>query len=213
MTVAFVGIGNMGWPMAANLRKAGHELLVFDAAPGLAAQFATKHGCRAALSVAELAGVDIVVTMLPNGQIVRDLYFKEALASLLQPGALAIDMSSADPTGTRQLGARLAERGVILVDAPVSGAVPRAIAGTLAIMIGSDDAAATARAKAVLAAMGDRLFETGGLGTGHAMKALNNIVARPASRRRPRRCLRVSALGSTRPECSRSLMSPPVAIS
>jgi 3-hydroxyisobutyrate dehydrogenase len=116
--------------------------------------------------------------MLPNGLIVRDVYLGAGgLASALRRGTVAVDMSSSDPAGTRALGAELARFGITLVDAPVSGAVPRATNGTLAIMIGSDDAAARERVKPVLAAMGNRLFETGALGTGHAMKALNNFVA------------------------------------
>jgi 3-hydroxyisobutyrate dehydrogenase len=95
----------------------------------------------------------------------------------LARGAIAIDMSSADPAGSRALGAELSKLGITLVDAPVSGAVPRATNATLAIMIGADDDAARERAKVVLGTMGDRLFDTGGLGTGHAMKALNNFVA------------------------------------
>ena len=94
----------------------------------------------------------------------------------LPNGALVIDMSSADPVGTRQTHADLAKRGLALVDAPVSGGVPRATDGSLAIMIGGD-AAAVAAAKPVLAKMGTRLFEVGGPGNGHAMKALNNFVA------------------------------------
>jgi 3-hydroxyisobutyrate dehydrogenase len=88
-----------------------------------------------------------------------------------------IDMSSSDPVGTRELGAALASRGLVMLDAPVSGAVPRATLAKLAIMIGGDDKAAIERAKPLLGLMGDRLFETGSLGTGHAMKALNNYIA------------------------------------
>lgn len=180
MTIAFIGIGNMGWPMAKNLRKAGHDLIVFDSAADRVAQFAAEHGCGGAAQLAELATAEFLVTMLPTGQIVRDVYLREALAQRLKPGTIAIDMSSSDPTGTRQLGAALARQGVALIDAPVSGAVPRAITGTLAIMIGGDDRSAIERVKPLLAAMGNRLFETGGLGTGHAMKALNNFVAAAA---------------------------------
>ena len=177
MTIAFIGIGNMGWPMAKNLCKAGHDLIVFDSAADRAAQFAAEQGCGGAAQLADLATAEFLVTMLPTGQIVRDVYLREALAQRLKPGTIAIDMSSSDPTGTRQLGAALARQGVALIDAPVSGAVPRAITGTLAIMIGGDDRSAIERVKPLLAAMGNRLFETGGLGTGHAMKALNNFVA------------------------------------
>jgi 3-hydroxyisobutyrate dehydrogenase len=117
------------------------------------------------------------VTMLPTGQVVSDLYLRDGLARQLRRGTIAIDMSSAAPSGTRRLGAELAQQGIVLIDAPVSGGVPRAALGTLAIMIGGDDPAAIERARPLLRTMGDRLFDTGSLGTGHAMKALNNFVA------------------------------------
>jgi 3-hydroxyisobutyrate dehydrogenase len=163
--------------MAANLLKAGHDLIVFDSAPGRAAQFAAGVGGRAAGSLADLAGAEFVVSMLPTGKDVRGVYLDAGLASQLTAGTIAIDMTSAEPSGTRELGAALAKQGILLVDAPVSGALPRATEGTLAIMIGGDDRDAVERAKPLLAAMGNRLFDTGGLGTGHAMKALNNYCA------------------------------------
>ena len=121
--------------------------------------------------------------MLPTGREVRDALLEAqggALAANLRPGAIVVDMSSADPVGTRTLGGDLAERGIALVDAPVSGGVPGAKNGTLAIMIGGD-AAAVAAVKPVLACMGKNLFEVGGLGCGHAMKALNNFLAATSS--------------------------------
>jgi 3-hydroxyisobutyrate dehydrogenase len=150
---------------------------VYDSVPERAAQVASEHGCRFAEGFDALADSDVVVTMLPTGQIVRDLYLREGLAQKLQRGSIAIDMSSSDPVGTRELGAALAASGIILIDAPVSGGVPRALQGTLTIMIGGDDPAAIDRVRPLLQAMGDRLFDTGGLGSGHAMKALNNFVA------------------------------------
>ena len=123
--------------------------------------------------------VDAIVTMLPTGKEVRACLLEAeggALAANLPKGALVIDMSSADPVGTRATHADLAKRGLAFVDAPVSGGVPRATDGSLAIMIGGD-AAAVAAAKPVLSKMGTRLFDVGGPGNGHAMKALNNFVA------------------------------------
>jgi 3-hydroxyisobutyrate dehydrogenase len=179
--VGFVGVGNMGWPMASNLARAGHDVVVFDIDRARAERFADELGARRAGSLAELgAAVDVVVTMLPTGQIVRSVMLEMeegGLAAFLPAGALLVDMSSSDPIGTRALGEALARRGITLVDAPVSGAVPRAKDATLTIMIGGDDKAAIARAKPVLSAMGNRIFETGPLGSGHAMKALNNYVA------------------------------------
>jgi 3-hydroxyisobutyrate dehydrogenase len=178
--VGFIGIGNMGWPMAANVHKAGFPLTVFDADPDTAKRFADEHGCAAADRLEALAkAADVVVTMLPTGPIVRAVMLETdgGLAQYLPDGTVVVDMSSSEPIGTRELGAALAEKGIALVDAPVSGGVPRAIDGSLAIMIGGDDEGAITLAEPVLSAMGGRLFRTGGLGTGHAMKALNNYVA------------------------------------
>jgi 3-hydroxyisobutyrate dehydrogenase len=180
MRVGFIGIGNMGWPMAAHIAKAGHTLTVFDVDHPRSTRFAHEHACRAAVSVGEIAQNEIVVTMLPTGQIVRQALLEDedgAFAKALRPGTLVIDMSSSEPVGTRELGKVLDKEGVILMDAPVSGAVPRAKAGTLAIMIGGNDQKAIERAKPLLLAMGQQLFQTGPLGTGHAMKALNNYIA------------------------------------
>ena len=179
-TIGFIGIGNMGRPMAANLAKGGYQVVAYDADGARAAQFAKNAGAKSAATLAELgAQADAIVTMLPTGKEVRACLLETeggALAANLPRGALVIDMSSADPVGTRQTHADLAKRGLTLVDAPVSGGVPRATDGSLAIMIGGD-AAAVAAAKPVLAKMGTRLFEVGGPGNGHAMKALNNFVA------------------------------------
>jgi len=177
MNIAFVGVGAMGAPMAACIARAGHSVTVYDSSQERVRQVAADHGCQAATSIAGLAGADFVVTMLPTGQIVRDLYLREGLAQQLRRGTIAIDMSSSGPTGTRELGAKLESFGITLLDAPVSGGVPRAALGTLTIMIGGDDSAAIESARPLLSTMGERLFETGGLGSGHAMKALNNFVA------------------------------------
>jgi 3-hydroxyisobutyrate dehydrogenase len=177
MNIAFVGVGTMGAPMAACIARAGLSVTVYDSSQERAREVASDLGCRAAASIDDMAGADFVVTMLPTGQIVRDLYLREGLAKQLRRGTIAIDMSSSGPTGTRELGAALAIFGITLLDAPVSGGVPRAALGTLTIMIGGDDPAAIERARPLLCTMGDRLFDTGGLGSGHAMKALNNFVA------------------------------------
>src|SRR5579863_91944 len=129
MRVGFIGIGNMGWPMAANIAKKGHELTVFDVDRARSSRFAQEHNCRAAASIGEIAQNEIVITMLPTGQIVRQALLVDedgAFAKNLRPGTLVIDMSSSEPVGTRELGKVLDKDGVILLDAPVSGAVPRA---------------------------------------------------------------------------------------
>jgi len=179
-TIGFIGIGNMGRPMAANLVKGGYQVVLYDLDGGRARDAAKDIGAKAAADLAELGKqVDAVITMLPTGKEVRACLFDDeggALANDLPKGALVIDMSSSDPVGSRATHADLGKRGIAFVDAPVSGGVPRATDGTLAIMIGGDSAAVAA-AKPVLAKMGTRLFEVGGPGNGHAMKALNNFVA------------------------------------
>ena len=178
MRVGFIGIGNMGGPMAANIAKAGHAVVAYDTDRARLDTFAAQTGVRAG-GLGEVGAQDFVVAMLPTGAIVRAAMLESdggALAAGLRPGTVVIDMSSSEPVGTQRLGEEIAKRGAVLVDAPVSGGVPRAEAGTLAIMIGGAPEA-VARARPLLATMGDRLFETGGLGSGHAMKALNNFVA------------------------------------
>jgi len=179
-TVGFIGLGNMGVPMAANVRRGGYEVIGFDLDSERARKFAADHDALATDQLAELGTkCDAIVTMLPTGREVRDALFAMqggALAANLKPGSFVIDMSSADPVGTRELGKDLAARKLVLVDAPVSGGVPRAKDGSLAIMIGGD-ADAIATVKPVLACMGNKLFEVGSLGCGHAMKCLNNFLA------------------------------------
>jgi 3-hydroxyisobutyrate dehydrogenase len=180
MKVGFIGVGVMGWPMSANLLKGGFELTVFDVDQARAAQFAREVGGRAAASLAEVADNEVVVTMLPTSRIVRQALLEDdggAFAKAIKPGLIVVDMSSSEPGDTVELGPKLAERGAILIDAPVSGALPRAITGELAIMIGGEDEAAVEKVSPVLLAMGKRLFRTGPLGSGHAMKALNNFAA------------------------------------
>lgn len=176
--VGFIGVGTMGRPMAANLVRNGFDVRVHDALPERAAEVAAELGCFSAATLEELADREFIITMLPDGQVVQQVLVHEGgrLLERLAPGSVFIDMSSSEPMLTRQTGELLAQRGFHLVDAPVSGARMRAEAGTLAIMIGCGDAALLAQVKPVLSAMGSQLFELGGLGNGHAMKAINNII-------------------------------------
>jgi 3-hydroxyisobutyrate dehydrogenase len=176
--VGWVGLGRMGWPMARNLVDAGYRLTVHDADPERQAGFASAHACDVADGPGAFSGVAVVVTMLPDDAAVREamLDWRGGIASVLTAGAVVVDMSSSHPEGTRALGTRLAELDVGLVDAPVSGGVPRAETGTLTLMIGGEDDAVV-RVRPVLEVLGERLFRTGPLGSGHAMKALNNLVA------------------------------------
>jgi 3-hydroxyisobutyrate dehydrogenase len=162
-TVAFIGLGVMGQPMAANLAREGFAVRSYD-----------RNGSGTCRSVAEAAkGAKILITMLPDGEAVREVVL-EALPALAT-GAIVVDMSSSDPIGTRALGAALEARGVGLVDAPVSGAVIGARSATLAIMAGGkkNDFDKT---KPILRALGKEIFHVGPLGAGHAVKALNNYL-------------------------------------
>jgi 3-hydroxyisobutyrate dehydrogenase len=176
--IGFVGLGNMGGPMSNNLVKAGYRVAGFDINRQLLLQRAQVVGLHAADSGADAAArSDIVITMLPNGQNVREAVLGgSGIAEGIARDGLIIDMSSASATGTAQLGKELAGRGVTLIDAPVSGGVGGAVAGTLAIMIGGNDDAAIERAWPVLETMGKKLFRAGPLGSGHAAKSINNYL-------------------------------------
>jgi 3-hydroxyisobutyrate dehydrogenase len=180
--VGFVGLGNMGWPMAHNLAAAGLPLVVRDADPELEQRFADEHGARVGRSASDFADAVVVVTMLPDEHVVADavLAWDGGIAAALQAGAVVVDMSSSNPIATQALGRQLAERDLELIDAPVSGGITRATDGTLSIMIGADDEGAVARALPVLEVLGGKLFRTGAGGSGHAMKALNNFLGAAA---------------------------------
>ena len=178
MRVAFIGIGNMGKPMASNIAKRGHEVFLFDANPTAAASAARDTGATVLRRLSEAAVAEVIVTMLPDGKVVRDVALGEnGIAAAAKPGTIVVDMSSSQPLITRETGAALAQKKITLIDAPVSGGVAKAVTGTLTIMIGGDDPAAIERVKPLLACMGTTFFEVGKLGSGHAAKALNNVVA------------------------------------
>lgn len=181
--IGFVGIGAMGTPMAANLIKAGYQLAIYDADPGRAQAFAATHEVGVAKDLVELGSdSDIVITMLPDGKIVRKVVcganddFNNCIAAGLKPGATVIDMSSSSPIGTRELGALLDQNGIKLIDAPVSGGVKRAVSAELAIMVGGDPAIFE-QYRPLFGKMGGQIFHVGLLGAGHAIKALNNYVS------------------------------------
>jgi len=181
--IGFVGIGAMGTPMVAKLAQAGLKLVVYDADRERTKAFATTPGVEVAANLVELGrSSDIVITMLPDGRIVRKVLcgendnFQDCVAAGLKPGATVIDMSSSSPLGTRELGALLDKCGVKLIDAPVSGGVKRALTAELAIMVGGDQAL-FAQCRPLLEKMGTQIFHAGPLGAGHAIKALNNYVS------------------------------------
>ncbi len=173
--VALIGLGNMGRPMGGCLQRAGYRVTGFDVSDDARNAFASASGAQVAADAASaVRDADVVITMLPTGRIVRDLL--GALMTQLRPGAVVIDMSSSEPMGTRELGETLIAAGFGFIDAPVSGGVRRAVDGSLSIMVGGD-VATIDRVEPVLKAMGRTIFRTGLLGSGHAMKALNNYVS------------------------------------
>ena len=177
-SVGFIGLGVMGEPMATHLAKAGHSLALFDVREGHAARLAsTLAGAAAPASPAEIARrSDIVITMVPNGEVVRDLVAgADGLLAGFRPGSLLLDTTSSEPWLTRESGRLLAERGVAMVDAPVSGAQWGAEQAELVFMVGGE-AIDVARVRPLLDVMGRAVFHLGPLGAGHAMKCLNNLI-------------------------------------
>jgi 3-hydroxyisobutyrate dehydrogenase len=164
----------MGQPMAACLARAGYQVVGFDTSAEARDRFASAGGRSAPTAAEALAGAAAVITLLPDGRIVRAAV--ESMRPHLAPGTVVIDMSSSAPVGTKALGEELIAAGFGFIDAPVSGGVKRAIDGTLAIMAGGD-AGTIDKAEPVLKAMGKSVFRTGPLGSGHAAKALNNYVS------------------------------------
>jgi len=182
--IGFIGLGMMGLPMLENLATAADlEIRAFDTAEApfarLAGHAAWGSTLARATALEALAGCEVVITMLPNSPITNAVVAGEGgragLANILAAGATVVDMGSSNPADTRRLAATLAGRGIALVDAPVSGAVAKARAGTLAIMAGGDPAHVE-RVRALLEHMGETLIVTGAVGSAHAMKALNNYV-------------------------------------
>lgn len=178
LTVAFVGIGIMGEPMAGHLARAGHRVRVTDrATEGCARLAAAFPGVDVCATPAEAArGADVAITMLPDGHVVREVAFGEhGLHAGLRRGAVLLDTSSAEPWITRETAQRLATLGVTMVDAPVSGARWGAEAADLVFMVGGDPTD-VARVRPLLDAMGRTVFHLGPVGAGHAMKCLNNMI-------------------------------------
>ena len=175
-TIAFIGLGNMGGPMAANLLRAGHRLTVFDLSQP-AMQALAKQGANTASSAAEaIEGADVILSMLPAGKHVAGLYLgDDGLIAKAAKGSLILDCSTIDAETARQVGAAAAEAGLDMLDAPVSGGVKAAQAGTLAFMCGGSEAG-FARAEIVLAAMGKKIFHAGEHGAGQIAKMCNNML-------------------------------------
>jgi len=174
MKIAIIGLGNMGGGMAANLVKAGHDVHAFDLAEAALAK-AKEHGCTPYSNVREaVAGVEAVVTMLPNGKIVDSVYGGDVIGHA-PASALLLDCSTIDVATARKVTAAAKAAGYAMVDAPVSGGIAAANAGTLTFMVGGADAA-FARAEPILSAMGKAVIHAGASGAGHAAKICNNML-------------------------------------
>lgn len=178
--VGFIGLGRMGGPMALRLVQAGFQVKAFDRLASARADFAVASGVAAAASAgAACEKVAAVITMLPDGRSVREVLCGTGTDGALaraQPGTCVVDMSSSSPLDTLALEEALQPLRCCVVDAPVSGGVKRAADGTLAIMVGGEPDLVR-RIRPLLSAMGGAVFATGALGSGHAMKALNNYVS------------------------------------
>ena len=174
--VGFIGVGNMGGPMARNLIKAGHSLKVYDLSDE-AVSFAIQSGAKRAASVKDAAmGVDFVVTMLPVGTNVREVFLDDGVLAAADRGTVLIDSSTIDVETARAVHAAAAERGYAMLDAPVSGGVTGADAATLTFMCGGDKATFQ-KALPLLQGMGKNIVHCGGAGFGQVVKICNNMVA------------------------------------
>ncbi|WP_348981776.1 3-hydroxyisobutyrate dehydrogenase [Novosphingobium sp. SG916] len=172
--IAFIGLGNMGGGMAANLARAGHVVRAFDLSEAALAA-AQEAGCTACTTVAEaVAGAEVVVTMLPNGAIVGQVIENEVIGKA-PAGALLIDCSTIDVATARHLADVAGAAAHPIVDAPVSGGIAAARGGTLTFMVGGSDEAFAA-AQPILAAMGKAVIHAGGAGAGQAAKICNNML-------------------------------------
>ena len=175
MNIGFIGIGIMGRPMAKNLLKAGYALTVYDKF----AQFddLVALGAKPGTSNKDVAAKsDLIITMLPNSPNVRDAVLgKDGVIDGAKPGTIVVDMSSIAPGAAQEICAALKEKGIVMIDAPVSGGEPKAIEGTLAIMVGGDEKA-FATAKPILEKMGSSVVRVGDIGAGNVTKLANQLI-------------------------------------
>ena len=174
--IAFIGLGNMGAPMALNLLKAGHQLCVFDLVPA-AVKTLTDAGAKSAASASEaVKGADVVISMLPASQHVEALYLGESgLLAHIPKQAIIMDCSTISPDSARKVGRAAESLGIAMVDAPVSGGTGGAIAGTLTFIVGGEKAALD-RARPYLEKMGKNIFHAGASGAGQVGKICNNMM-------------------------------------
>ena len=177
MKIGFIGLGIMGKPMAKNLLKGGFEVVVADRFAGHAVEEVVQCGARAGTSNMDVgAQADILITMVPNSPEVKEALFGEdGAAKTLRKGAIVIDCSSIDPIASREIYARLQEKGIEMLDAPVSGGEPKAIDATLAFMVGGKEEIFE-QCKHILLAMGSSAVRCGEIGAGNVAKLCNQII-------------------------------------
>ncbi len=174
--VGFIGLGIMGKPMAKNLLKAGYDLVVYDVMADAVKELGDA-GAQKADSIAEVAqGADVIVTMLPNSPHVKEVVLGTGgVLESAKPGTIIVDMSSISPIASQEIAAECDKKGVTLLDAPVSGGEPKAIKGTLAIMVGGDEAAFK-KVEEMLLKMGASAVLVGEIGSGNVTKLANQII-------------------------------------
>ena len=174
--ITFIGVGNMGGPMAGQLAKKEFELTVYDAREGMMHAFVREHGGKTAATLADAGrGADAVIFMVPDDKVVRQVLFSDGLADHLAHGTVVIDMSSSGPAGTMAIGKDLAALGIGYVDAPVMGGVIFARNATLDIMAGGEPQLIE-HCRPLFEAMGRKLYVCGALGSGHLLKSLTNYI-------------------------------------
>lgn len=174
--IGFIGLGQMGTPMSTRLVEAGYTVQGFDVSPDRRTALEAVGGRAVDTAADAAAGATAVILMLPNSAIVTEVLLRQGLLPAMPAASLVIDMSSSQPDVTRELAATTSESGVALVDAPVSGGVRGAKAGTLTIMFGGTGEQ-FGQCKGLLAVMGKSLVHAGDVGAGHAVKALNNLLS------------------------------------
>src|SRR5690349_14551913 len=177
MNVGFIGLGTMGAPMARNILKKGHRLIVADVVPEAVASLAAAGATPAATPRDVAAASEIVITMLPDApDVERVALGADGIAAGIRAGSVYIDMSTIDPATTRRVGDAIAARGASMIDSPVGKTADAAVAGTLTLMVGGAPDV-VARCRPVLDCMGTDFFHCGALGAGQTMKLINNLLA------------------------------------
>jgi 3-hydroxyisobutyrate dehydrogenase len=176
-TVAFIGLGHAGWNMAGNVLAGGFGLIASDIDPERERRFCAEHPGALAAAETGFSEAGVVITSLPNGQVVREALIDSGVAATLARGTIVVDMSSSAPAGTLELGEELSGLGLVLVDAPVSmPTLDGAWSRGLTLMVGGNDEAALDHVQPILESMSENVFRVGPLGAGHAVKTLNNYV-------------------------------------